>query len=153
MNSKHTKPRILLVEDSVGWARIVQRTVMELAECVWVSTMREARWEVQCWEPDCVLLDLGLPDSDPQKTVDTMRSLYSGPIVVVTGEDSCDHEYVLHKDSSATPAAIKATITAAMEVNNTRQMIRKLHPRGLFVGTLVNGAAALADSLHKQGVT
>jgi len=84
--------RVLLVEDDPGDANLL-RQALALArdsryEITWVSSLADARGELQTRSIDVVLLDLSLPDSTG---IDTVRAGYEAagtvPLVVLTGHD------------------------------------------------------------------
>jgi len=93
--------RVLLVEDDDGDALLVEEWVADsdlVAEITWVRCLADARRHLADG-PDCVLLDLHLPDASG---IDSLSSLLASapdlPLIVVTG---------LH-DESAGAAAVAA---------------------------------------------
>src|SRR5438132_763415 len=82
--------RILLVEDDDGDAQLVSDELSERlagAEIIRCRTLRDAladRWG----DLDCILLDLGLPDTSGLDAVIELRARVSStPLVVLTGLD------------------------------------------------------------------
>lgn len=53
-----------------------------------------------CWNPDIILLDLGLPDMDGMNVISHIRELCDSPIIVVSARH-LDHEKVDALDSGA----------------------------------------------------
>ncbi|UYP20382.1 fused response regulator/phosphatase [Rhodococcus sp. Z13] len=82
-------PSLLLVEDDPGDALIVEELVVDSAPemtVVWVQTLARAREELVRNVPDCVLLDLHLPDASGLEAVARVQEIAdSVPIVVLTG--------------------------------------------------------------------
>ena len=85
-----TRPlSVLLVEDDRGDARLVEELVADAEidiEMVWVLTMAEAERKLARMRPDCVLLDLDLPDANGIAALDHMAKCDPDiPIIVLTG--------------------------------------------------------------------
>ncbi|MGB9624403.1 MAG: response regulator, partial [Phycisphaerae bacterium] len=84
---------VLLVEDSVGDARLLREALAETGagrfQVVHVLSLQEALGALQS-APSCevILLDLSLPDSAGLETVEHMHAAASSlPIIVLTGLD------------------------------------------------------------------
>ncbi|MEU5843872.1 fused response regulator/phosphatase [Rhodococcus sp. NPDC047139] len=82
-------PSLLLIEDDPGDALIVEELVVDSApemKVVWVQTLTHALGELATSAPDCVLLDLHLPDASGLEAVARIQEVTdSVPIVVLTG--------------------------------------------------------------------
>src|SRR5690606_41783171 len=82
-------PSLLLIEDDPGDALIVEELVVDSAPemtVVWVQTLAQAREELATSAPDCVLLDLHLPDASGLEAVARLQEITdSVPIVVLSG--------------------------------------------------------------------
>jgi len=80
---------VLLVEDDRGDAVLVEELIADAdpsVEVIWAATMREAQQQLQRARPDCVLLDLNLPDAEGIKALDQIAHRDATmPIVVLTG--------------------------------------------------------------------
>ncbi len=90
--NRRDKTHILLVEDNPGDARLVRELLSEdpydSFELQYVEDLQSAELAMLEIDPDVVLLDLGLPDSQGIKTLETMyRHNPRVPIVVLTGFD------------------------------------------------------------------
>jgi signal transduction histidine kinase len=90
-----TRPlfRALLVEDSPTDARLVQsiaaRAPTVQFEMAWVQTLQDALTRLALGDIDLVFLDLTLPDSGPEETVERIRREVPGvPVIVWTSMDS-----------------------------------------------------------------
>lgn len=82
-------PLLLLIEDDPGDALIVEELVADSApemNVVWVQSLTQAREELAKRIPDCVLLDLHLPDAHGLEAVARVQEYAeTAPIVVLTG--------------------------------------------------------------------
>ncbi|MFC9659357.1 PP2C family protein-serine/threonine phosphatase [Nocardia sp. NPDC127606] len=82
---------ILLVEDDPGDALLVEEMVADLSprpHLDWVRTLTEAGERLRTGVPDCVLLDLHLPDADGLEALAGIRDRNDQvPVVVMTGLD------------------------------------------------------------------
>lgn len=80
---------VLLVEDDRGDAVLVEELIADAdadINVVWAPSMEEAQRRLDKDRPDCVLLDLNLPDADGIKALDRIsRRDVTLPIVVLTG--------------------------------------------------------------------
>lgn len=80
---------LLLVEDDRGDALLVEELIADAAIDIdfhWSSTLTQAAAALQAIRPDCVLLDLHLPDAGGVDALDRLGALApSLPIVVLTG--------------------------------------------------------------------
>lgn len=103
--------RVLIIEDDAQWAQILCAI---LALQGWkpavVGTMARA-WEFLRFNlVEATLLDLRLPDSDIQSSLDaitTLKSLGSGPVIVVTGAPMDDHLLLVARWSGAAQVVSK----------------------------------------------
>lgn len=87
-----TRPRpltLLLVEDDRGDALLVEELVADAdidIELTWAPSMADAERELALTRPDCVLLDLNLPDASGIAALDRVAKCGPDiPIVVLTG--------------------------------------------------------------------
>lgn len=82
-------PLLLLIEDDAGDALLVEELVADSApdmKVVWVQSLAEARDALTTTEPDCLLLDLHLPDAHGLEAVARVQEYAENvPIVVLTG--------------------------------------------------------------------
>src|SRR6476469_7192739 len=84
-----TTPRLLIVEDSMGDARLVRETLKDTDfakhEIIHVRTLKELLTFKKS-EFQVILLDLHLSDAEPEKTFKEVNRLFSNtPIIVLTG--------------------------------------------------------------------
>ncbi len=87
--TRHHNLSLLLVEDDRGDAILVEELVADAlidAEVVWAPSMAHAEKHLASSRPDCVLLDMNLPDSEGTAALRHVLELDSTmPIVVLTG--------------------------------------------------------------------
>ncbi len=85
------QPSVLLIEDDPGDALLVEELVVDGApglQLHWVRSLAEAAEHLATAEPDCVLLDLHLPDAQGLEAVERIRRHTDQvAIVVMTGLD------------------------------------------------------------------
>ncbi|WP_307795556.1 PP2C family protein-serine/threonine phosphatase [Actinacidiphila acididurans] len=83
------EPLVLLVEDDPADALLVEELVADCTpgmRLAWARSMAEARRELAARPPDCVLLDLHLPDAQGLEAVaEIQRAAVGLPVVVLTG--------------------------------------------------------------------
>ncbi|KUI23016.1 fused response regulator/phosphatase [Mycobacterium sp. GA-1285] len=80
---------MLLIEDDRGDAILVEELIADAdadISVTWAPSMEDAEQHLELFRPDCVLLDLNLPDADGIKALDRVaRRDITMPIVVLTG--------------------------------------------------------------------
>jgi serine phosphatase RsbU (regulator of sigma subunit) len=80
---------LLLVEDDRGDALLVEELIADAnadIRVVWVRSMADAERELANFRPDCVLLDLKLPDANGISALDRIAKRADNvPVVVLTG--------------------------------------------------------------------
>ncbi|MGW5639428.1 response regulator, partial [Streptomyces sp. NPDC003832] len=82
------EPSVLLIEDDEADALLVEELVADCSpgmRLTWVRSLAEAREALTTASPDCVLLDLHLPDSKGLEGVATVRQYADVAVVVLTG--------------------------------------------------------------------
>lgn len=85
------KIHVLLVEDNLLEAEFVRELMFDQnVEFVTARSIQEAGEELSKSEPDVILLDMTLPDSDGLETVERMLQLSSAPVIILTGHDDID---------------------------------------------------------------
>lgn len=84
-----TRLTVLLIEDDRGDALLVEELIADAVadiELRWAESMAAAEREIGRSRPDCVLLDLNLPDANGTDAVDQVCTMDATlPIVVLTG--------------------------------------------------------------------
>ena len=85
-------PAILIVEDSPLHARIIMTMLSDIGipdyKVGSVPLLRDALTLITKWQPDCILLDLTLPDAEGIEAVEAIVSAVPDvPVIVVSGRD------------------------------------------------------------------
>jgi serine phosphatase RsbU (regulator of sigma subunit) len=80
---------VLLVEDDRADALLVEELIADAAAditCAWAQSVSDAQRELSLAQPDCVLLDLNLPDANGIAALERIKDVDPNiPIVVLTG--------------------------------------------------------------------
>jgi serine phosphatase RsbU (regulator of sigma subunit) len=104
---------VLLVEDDRGDALLVEELVAEAnieIRLVWAPSMADAERELAQAQPDCVLLDLNLPDANGIAALDHVAACDPTiPVVVLTGLTD-EHFGVLALASGAQDYLVKGRV-------------------------------------------
>ncbi|MQS06716.1 SpoIIE family protein phosphatase [Streptomyces sp. IF17] len=83
------EPAVLLIEDDPGDALLVEELVADTTpglDLTWVRSLAEARAELARGLPECVLLDLHLPDAQGLEALAMVQEIAGGvAVVVLTG--------------------------------------------------------------------
>ena len=113
-----TRPlSVLLVEDDRGDALLVEELVLDAdidIRLSWAPSMAEAEVELTTLRPDCVLLDLNLPDANGIAALDrVIKCDPAMPIVVLTGLND-EHFGVSALASGAQDYLVKGRVEAEM---------------------------------------
>jgi two-component system, OmpR family, KDP operon response regulator KdpE len=86
-----TGPRVLLVEDEKEMRRFLRASLSAHGyRLVEASTAEEALRQATAYNPDVVLLDLGLPDRDGLEVISRLRDWATVPIIVISARDRED---------------------------------------------------------------
>lgn len=108
---------VLLVEDDRGDALLVEELMVDAMADIrlrWAESMAHAEGEINSARPDCVLLDLNLPDANGTDAVDRICVLDPTlPIVVLTGNID-DHYGVSAVASGAQDYLVKGRVEPEM---------------------------------------
>lgn len=100
--------RILVVEDDATLMSVVGKGLLEhgyTTECV--SRLRTARAKLRGFNPDFVLLDLGLPDGDGVDLLADLRALPQPPFVLITTARDSVEDRVRGLDAGADDYIVK----------------------------------------------
>ena len=85
------RPRVLVVEDDADIAGVLRRSLDKEGYDVRVAGDGEAALEQSgVFEPDAVVLDLGLPKLDGMEVARRMRAEGDVPILMLTARDALD---------------------------------------------------------------
>src|SRR5215210_3177584 len=131
-------PRVLVVEDDVDIAGVLRRSLDKEGYQVRVAGDGEAALEQSSlFEPDAVVLDLGLPKLDGVEVCRRLREGGDVPILMLTARDGIDSR-VEGLDSGADDYLVKPFERDEL-LARIRALLRRRPPRGsafLTVGDL-----------------
>jgi two-component system, OmpR family, response regulator MprA len=132
------RPRVLVVEDDADIAGVLRRSLDKEGYEVRVAGDGEAALaESGVFEPDAVVLDLGLPKLDGMEVARRMREDGDVPILMLTARDALDAR-VEGLDSGADDYLVKPFEREEL-LARIRALLRRRPPRGsafLVVGDL-----------------
>jgi DNA-binding response OmpR family regulator len=133
-----SKPRVLVVEDDTEIADVLRRSLRIEGYDVKVSgDGTHALDEAGLFEPDAVVLDLGLPGMDGIDVAKALRQDGDVPILILTARDALDAR-VEGLDSGADDYLVKPFEREEL-LARLRALLRRRPPRGsasLMVGDL-----------------
>src|SRR5918998_1738303 len=133
-----SRPRVLIVEDDAEIADVLRRSLRIEGYDVKVSgDGTEALGEADLFEPDAVVLDLGLPGMDGIEVSKRLREGGDVPILMLTARDSLD-DRVEGLDSGADDYLVKPFEREEL-LARLRALLRRRPPRGsewIVVGDL-----------------
>src|SRR3954452_25564677 len=105
--NRMTKPRVLIVEDDTEIADVLRRSLRVEGYDVKVSgDGSEALGGASVFEPDAVVLDLGLPGMDGVEVSRRLRAGGDVPILMLTARDTLE-DRVEGLDSGADDSLVK----------------------------------------------
>src|SRR4051812_24230649 len=91
---QHQQLNVLLVEDDRADALLVEEIIADAVTNIrltWSQSIAEAEYEIKRHRPDCVLLDLNLPDASGIEILERIAKQDGTiPVVVLTGVND-DH--------------------------------------------------------------
>lgn len=134
-----TENNLLLIEDNPGDAQLIRTYLEEAAfeefKVTHIGSLQDAVLELLDVEPNIVLLDLGLPDSQGIETLqEFVQHCQRAPIVVLTGNEEVQlgRESIKHgaqdflNKGDITPAQLIKTIYFALERKSGESRLRDL---------------------------
>jgi two-component system, OmpR family, response regulator MprA len=123
------RPRVLVVEDDADIAGVLRRSLDKEGYEVRVAGDGEAALvESSVFEPDAVVLDLGLPKLDGVEVCRRLREGADVPILMLTARDAVDAR-VEGLDSGADDYLVKPFERAEL-LARVRALLRRRPPRG-----------------------
>jgi two-component system, OmpR family, response regulator MprA len=123
------RPRVLVVEDDADIAGVLRRSLDKEGYEVRVARDGEAALEESSlFEPDAVVLDLGLPKLDGLEVCRRLREGADVPILMLTARDAVDAR-VEGLDSGADDYLVKPFERAEL-LARVRALLRRRPPRG-----------------------
>jgi DNA-binding response OmpR family regulator len=138
MGDMSARPRVLVVEDDTDIAGVLRRSLDKEGYDVRVAGDGESALdEAGVFEPDAVVLDLGLPKLDGVEVCRRLRTEGDVPILILTARDALDAR-VQGLDSGADDYLVKPFEREEL-LARIRALLRRRPPRGsasLVVGDL-----------------
>jgi two-component system, OmpR family, response regulator MprA len=129
MNASGRDPRVLVVEDDEDIAQALQRLLRLEGYEVRVATDGEAALEsAGAFQPDLVILDLGLPRLDGMEVARRLRARDDVPILVLTARDALESR-VEGLDAGADDYLVKPFERQEL-LARLRALLRRRPPRG-----------------------
>jgi two-component system, OmpR family, response regulator MprA len=123
------RPRVLVVEDDVDIAGVLRRSLDKEGYEVRIAADGEAALdEAGLFEPDAVVLDLGLPKLDGVEVCRRLRQDGDVPILILTARDAVDAR-VEGLDSGADNSLVKPFERDEL-LARMRALLRRRPPRG-----------------------
>ena len=84
-----TDCKVLVVQDDAGICKFLKTTLTANGyEVLVTSTGQQALEIISSHCPDCILLDLGLPDMDGNRIIENVRSWTTTPIIVISARST-----------------------------------------------------------------
>lgn len=120
------KYKVLIVEDEVNIRNLVKTILVTNGYQVFeAENLKNANMMFTSYSPDVIVLDLGLPDGDGMEFIQTVRQIYSVPIIVVSARTE-EMDIVDALDAGANDYMVKPFGTAEL-LARVRSVLRSLH--------------------------
>jgi two-component system, OmpR family, response regulator MprA len=146
MNGTGRDPRVLVVEDDEEIALVLQRSLrLEGYEVRIAGDGETALDQSAAFNPDLVILDLGLPKLDGIEVARRLRSADDVPILMLTARDALESR-VEGLDSGADDYLVKPFERQEL-LARLRALLRRRPPRG--AASLTVGDLALNPDTHE----
>ena len=146
MNATGRDPRVLVVEDDEEIALVLQRSLrLEGYEVRIAGDGEVALDQAAAFNPDLVILDLGLPKLDGIEVARRLRAADDVPILMLTARDAVESR-VEGLDSGADDYLVKPFERQEL-LARLRALLRRRPPRGS--ASLVVGDLALNPDTHE----
>ena len=146
MNAPGRDPRVLVVEDDEEIAQVLQRSLRLEGYEVRVAADGEAALDQSAaFNPDLVILDLGLPRLDGLEVARRLRSADDVPILMLTARDALESR-VEGLDAGADDYLVKPFERQEL-LARLRALLRRRPPRGS--ASVVVGDLALNPDTHE----
>ncbi len=95
------RDKILIVEDDTGISKFLRTTLgAQNYDVIQAENGKDALAMIYSHCPDCILLDLGLPDMDGNAIIESIRTWAKTPIIVISAR-STEQDKALALDSGA----------------------------------------------------
>jgi DNA-binding response OmpR family regulator len=115
---------VLVIEDDLGIREALARGLTDAGHAVRAEPSGAAGLSAAVdWQPDIVILDLGLPDLDGSDVLKMLRAVSAVPVIVATARDD-EAEVVALLDAGADDHVVKPYTTAQIEAR-IRAVLRR----------------------------
>lgn len=84
--SSYKKPRVLHVEDDLDVIQVTRTLLEELGQIDYVTSLKQARQQIEKYDYDLLLLDVSLPDGSGLDLLDELNDYC--PVVIFSGMDT-----------------------------------------------------------------
>ena len=146
MNATGRDPRVLVVEDDEEIAQVLQRSLrLEGYEVRVAGDGESALDQSAAFNPDLVILDLGLPRLDGMEVARRLRATDDVPILMLTARDALESR-VEGLDAGADDYLVKPFERQEL-LARLRALLRRRPPRGS--ASVVVGDLALNPDTHE----
>ena len=146
MNATGRDPRVLVVEDDEEIAQVLQRSLrLEGYEVRVAADGESALDQSAAFNPDLVILDLGLPKLDGMEVARRLRRADDVPILMLTARDALESR-VEGLDAGADAYLVKPFERQEL-LARLRALLRRRPPRGS--ASVVVGDLALNPDTHE----
>jgi two-component system, OmpR family, response regulator MprA len=146
MNATGRDPRVLVVEDDEEIAQVLQRSLrLEGYEVRVAGDGESALDQSAAFNPDLVILDLGLPRLDGMEVARRLRSADDVPILMLTARDALESR-VEGLDAGADDYLVKPFERQEL-LARLRALLRRRPPRGS--ASVMVGDLALNPDTHE----
>jgi two-component system, OmpR family, response regulator MprA len=146
MNGSGRDPRVLVVEDDEEIAQVLQRSLrLEGYEVRIAGDGESALDQSSAFNPDLVILDLGLPKLDGIEVARRLRAADDVPILMLTARDALESR-VEGLDSGADDYLVKPFERQEL-LARLRALLRRRPPRG--TASLTVGDLSLNPDTHE----
>lgn len=124
-----SKPVILIIDDEAQIRKLLQITLESNDyNVLQAATAKEGMITAASHPPDCILLDLGLPDESGHEVLQQLREWYTKPVIILSVQSS-EEDIVKALDNGANDYLVKpfrtgellARIRSAIRGNNTEE--------------------------------
>jgi serine phosphatase RsbU (regulator of sigma subunit) len=146
---------VLLIEDDRGDALLVEELIADAdakVDMVWARTMAQAEREIADGRPDCILLDLHLPDAEG---IDALQHVIQVdaeiPIVVLTGRND-EHFGVSAVASGAQDYLVKGRVDPEMLRRALLYAIERKHAQLTAADLYASQLRALENARLERGL-
>lgn len=146
---------LLLIEDDAGDALLVEEMIVESAvdfRLTWARSLTEARAQLTDAPPDCIVLDLNLPDAHGLEGLAAVQRLARAiPIVVMTGLAE-EHTGLAAVSGGAQDYLVKGHVDTALLTRAARYAIGRKRSEQAAAALRISEQKALENARLERGL-